>query len=71
MNIDATVIAEKPRLSGYISDMREKLSKTMGIGAGQVSVKASTANGLGFIGGGEGIAACAVAMIEGGNDEGI
>jgi len=71
VNIDATVIAEKPKLGGYINDMREKLSGTMGISAGQVSVKASSNNGLGFIGGGEGIAACAVAMIEGGKDEGI
>jgi 2-C-methyl-D-erythritol 2,4-cyclodiphosphate synthase len=71
VNIDATVIAEEPKLGGYINDMRQKLSGTMGISTGQVSVKASTNNGLGFIGGGEGIAACAVAMIEGGNDEGI
>jgi len=71
VNIDATVIAEEPKLGGYINDMREKLSGTMGIRAGQVSVKASSNNGLGFIGGGEGIAACAVAMIEGGKDEGI
>lgn len=71
VNIDATVVAEKPKLSGYISDMREKLSKTMGTGAGKVSIKASTANGLGFIGGGEGIEAYAIAMIESGKDEGI
>jgi 2-C-methyl-D-erythritol 2,4-cyclodiphosphate synthase len=71
VNVDATVIAEEPKLGGYINDMREKLSGTMGISAGQVSVKASSNNGLGFIGGGEGIAACAIAMIEGGKDEGI
>jgi 2-C-methyl-D-erythritol 2,4-cyclodiphosphate synthase len=71
VNVDATVIAEEPKLGGYIDGMREKLSGTMGIGAGQVSVKASSNNGLGFIGGGEGIVACAVAMIEGGKDEGI
>ncbi len=71
VNIDATVVAEKPKLSEYIDNMREKLSKTMGISTGQVSVKASSNNGLGFIGGGEGIAACAVALIEGGKDEGI
>lgn len=71
VNIDATLIAEEPKLGGYINDMRQKLSEAMGISTGQVSVKASSNNGLGFIGGGEGIAACAVAMIEGGKDEGI
>jgi len=71
VNIDATVIAEKPRLREFIDRMRDKLSQTLGIDIKQVSVKASTANGLGFIGRGEGIAAYAVALIEGGNDEGI
>ena len=70
-NIDATVAAEKPRLSEYIDDMRQTLSQVMGINIGTVSVKASTSNGLGFIGRGEGIAAYAVAMIKGGKDEGI
>ena len=63
-NIDATVVAEKPRLSEYIDDMRHALSHVLGIGIERVSVKASTNNGLGFIGRGEGIAAYAVAMIE-------
>jgi 2-C-methyl-D-erythritol 2,4-cyclodiphosphate synthase len=64
-NIDATVVAEKPRLSEYIDDMRRTLSQVLGIDIGKISVKASTNNGLGFIGNGEGIAAYAVAMIEG------
>lgn len=71
VNIDATVLAEKPRLREYIDAMREQLSKTIGIGIERVSVKASSNNGLGFIGRGEGIAAYAVALIEGGKDEGI
>ena len=71
VNIDATVVAERPRLSEYIDEMRGQLSKAMGIGKGQVSVKASTSNGLGAIGRGEGIAAYAVALIEGGQGEGI
>jgi len=71
VNIDATVVAEKPRLREYIDDMRENLSEILGVDIGRVSVKASTNNGLGFIGHGEGIAAYAVAMIEGGNDEDI
>jgi 2-C-methyl-D-erythritol 2,4-cyclodiphosphate synthase len=63
-NIDATVVAEKPRLSEYIDDMRRTLSQVLGIRIESVSVKASTNNGLGFIGHGEGIAAYAVALIE-------
>jgi 2-C-methyl-D-erythritol 2,4-cyclodiphosphate synthase len=64
-NIDATIIAEGPKLSDYIDKMREKLSRTLNIDINQVSVKASTANGLGYIGRGEGIAATAVVLIEG------
>jgi 2-C-methyl-D-erythritol 2,4-cyclodiphosphate synthase len=63
-NIDVTVAAEKPRLSEYIDDMRHALSHVLGVNMDKVSVKASTSNGLGFIGRGEGIAAYAVAMIE-------
>ena len=70
-NVDATVLAESPRLSEYIDEMRGKLSRAMGVKIGQVSVKASTSNGLGFIGRGEGMAALAIAMIEGGKNEGI
>ncbi len=69
VNIDATVVAEKPRLREYIDDMRQNLGQVLGIGIGRVSIKASTGNGLGFIGEGDGIAAYAVAMIEGGQDE--
>jgi len=67
----ATVLAEKPRLREYIDPMREKLGQALGISPGRVSVKASTTNGLGFIAQGEGIAAYAVALIEGGQDEAI
>ncbi len=63
-NVDATVLAEQPKLREFTDRMRQQLSQTLGITAGQVSVKASTANGLGFVGRGEGIAALAVAMIE-------
>lgn len=71
VNIDTTVIAEAPKLREYIDAMQEKLSKTLGIDKGRVSVKASTGNGVGAIGRGEGIAACAVALIEGDKNEGI
>jgi len=63
-NVDATVIAEKPRLSDYIDQMRQQLSQTLGINISQVSVKASTSDKLGFTGRGEGIAAYAVATVE-------
>jgi 2-C-methyl-D-erythritol 2,4-cyclodiphosphate synthase len=63
-NIDVTVVAEKPRLREYIDDMRHNLSHVLGIADDRVSIKASTNNGLGFIGAGEGIAAYAVAVIE-------
>jgi 2-C-methyl-D-erythritol 2,4-cyclodiphosphate synthase len=65
VNVDATIIAEEPKLADFISQMRQKLSQTLDIELEQVSVKASTANGLGAVGRGEGIAALAVAMLEG------
>jgi 2-C-methyl-D-erythritol 2,4-cyclodiphosphate synthase len=64
VNIDATVVAEEPRLREYIDEMRHNLSHVLGIDMDRVSVKASTNNGVGDIGRGEGIAAIAVAMIE-------
>ncbi len=65
VNIDSTVIAERPLLKEYIDLMREKLSHTLGIDSEKVSIKASTANGLGEIGKVEAIAAMVVTMIEG------
>ena len=67
-NIDATVVAEQPRLIDYIDDMRQKLSQTLGVALDKVSVKAKTSEQLGFIGCGEGIAAHAVALIKGISD---
>ena len=69
VNIDATVIAERPRLREYIDDMRHNLSHVLGLDMESISVKASTNNGIGDIGRGEGIAAMAVALIKGGKDE--
>ena len=71
VNIDATILAESPRLIDFINQMRQQLSQMLGINISQVGVKASTSDQLGFIGRGEGIAAYAVASIEGGKDEGI
>lgn len=63
-NVDATVLAQRPKLAPYIPAMREKLAAAMGTETGRVSVKATTEEGLGFTGAGEGIAAHAVALIE-------
>jgi len=64
-NIDATIVAEQPKLRDFIDGMRGQLSQTLGITLGQVSVKASTSAQLGFVGRGEGMATYAVALIEG------
>jgi len=64
VNIDATVVAERPRLRDYIDRMREKLGQTLDVGMNQISIKASTADNLGAVGRGEGIATYAVALIE-------
>lgn len=63
-NVDATVLAQRPKLAPHIPAMRERLAAAMGIDPGRVSVKATTEEGLGFTGTGEGIAAHAVALIE-------
>jgi len=63
-NIDATIIAEQPRLADHIDEMRHNVSEALGIASERVSVKAKTSSGLGFLGRGEGIAAHAVALIE-------
>ncbi len=63
-NIDATVLAQAPKLKPYISQMREKLAAACGLSVDAVSVKATTEEGLGFTGSGDGIAAHAVCLIE-------
>lgn len=63
-NVDATVIAQKPRLSPHIPQMRENLARAMGVDNRRVNVKATTEERLGFTGREEGIAAHAVALIE-------
>jgi len=63
-NIDATILAEEPRLAPYIGEMRRNISDALNIAKEGVSVKAKTSAGLGFLGKGEGIAAHAVALIE-------
>lgn len=63
VNIDATVLAQAPKLKPYIPQMREKLAAACGMTASSVSVKATTEEGLGFTGTGEGMAAHAVCLI--------
>ena len=58
------VAAQAPRLAPFILEMRERLAAAMGLDAGRVSVKATTEEGLGFTGSGEGIAAHAAALVE-------
>lgn len=64
INIDATVLAQAPKLSPYREAMRQNIAGALLLRTEQVSVKATTEEGLGFTGSGEGIAAHAVAMIE-------
>ena len=64
VNIDVTIIAEGPKLSPFVPEMRKRLSQALGVESTQVTIKATTSNGLGFIGRGEGIAALAVALIK-------
>ena len=63
-NIDATVIAQRPKLSPYIPEMRERIAKTLSLSVDDVNIKATTEEKLGFTGSGEGIAAHAVCLIQ-------
>jgi 2-C-methyl-D-erythritol 2,4-cyclodiphosphate synthase len=66
-NIDATVIAERPKIAAFIPEMRERIAAVLKISAGQVNIKATTTEGLGFTGRGEGIAAMATVLLAEGN----
>ncbi len=63
-NIDATIVAERPLLRPFIDPMRHNISQSLSIDKSQVSIKATTSEGLGFAGRAEGIAAYAVALVE-------
>lgn len=65
VNVDLTIIAEKPRLASYIEDMRKSLASALEVDINIVNVKATTTEGLGFTGRKEGIAAMAICSIEG------
>ena len=62
-NVDATILAQNPRLGSYISSMQERAADALAVPHDRVSIKATTTDFLGFVGREEGIAACAVASI--------
>ena len=63
-NIDATIVAQAPRLASYRAQMEERIAATVGVEHERVNVKATTTEGLGFTGRNEGIAAYAVVLVE-------
>ena len=65
-NVDATILAQNPRLSPFNREMRENMAKSLSVSPGLISVKATTTDYLGFVGREEGIAACAVASLRSG-----
>lgn len=64
VNVDATIIAQRPKMKPHIEKMRANIAKACGVEIDRISVKATTEEGLGFTGAGEGIAAQAVCLIE-------
>lgn len=63
-NIDATIIAQRPKMRPYIDQMRENMANALGIETDQINVKATTEEGLGFTGAGEGISSQAICAVE-------
>lgn len=63
-NIDATIIAQRPKMRPYIDQMRENMANALGIEKDQINVKATTEEGLGFTGSGEGISSQAICAVE-------
>ena len=64
INIDSTIVAQKPKLAPHIDNMRRNIADALGVDITQISVKATTEEKLGFTGNGEGIAAQAIALLE-------
>lgn len=64
VNVDATMVAERPVLAPYIDAMRQELARRLGVDRDLITVKAKTNDGLGFLGAGEGMAAWAVALLQ-------
>lgn len=63
VNIDAVIICEKPKMAPHIDSIKESLAKAIGISPSNIGVKATTTEGLGFTGRGEGVAALAVTLL--------
>lgn len=63
-NVDAVLIAQNPKIAPYIGQMRENIAQALSVDVSQISVKATTEEGLGFTGAGEGIASQAVCILE-------
>lgn len=64
VNVDATIIAQKPKMKPHIDKMRKNIAEACGVELDRISVKATTEEGLGFTGAGEGIASQAICLIE-------
>jgi 2-C-methyl-D-erythritol 2,4-cyclodiphosphate synthase len=64
VNIDATLIAQAPKIAPHVAQMRTNIAQALGIDARRVGVKATTNEGMGFIGRGEGIAAMAISSVQ-------
>jgi 2-C-methyl-D-erythritol 2,4-cyclodiphosphate synthase len=64
LNIDATLVAEAPKMAPYLAAMKSNLADALAVPPGRVGIKATTNEGMGFVGRGEGIAALAVAAVE-------
>jgi 2-C-methyl-D-erythritol 2,4-cyclodiphosphate synthase len=64
-NVDATIIAERPKLTPYVPQMREAIARALEVETERISVKSTTSKGLGFIGQGQAIAVHAVALVTG------
>ena len=64
INIDATILAEAPKISPYADQMKQSIADALAISPDQVNIKATTTEGLGFVGRGEGIAALCVVLID-------
>ena len=63
-NIDATIIAQRPKMAPHIAAMRENVAEALGISVGQINIKATTEEGLGFTGTGEGISSQAICALK-------
>lgn len=71
VNIDSTIICQEPKLRKYIDDMKINISKALNIDKDKINIKATTEEGLGFTGSKDGIAAKAICMLEGANNENL